>query len=134
MQLHHAWFLFNKSHIYFLHPLHHLSFLIFVFFFPFYLSDISIPVLYLGSISFTFHLSLLTCHFFPLELSLHTIANNLVRESHLCSHAFSVNSRFSPSPHCWSFLFRFLTVTLSVTLDAERNDLCVLKLFFLKVV
>lgn len=34
--------------------------------------------------------------FFPLELSLHTIANNPAKVSHLCSWAFSINPHFSP--------------------------------------
>lgn len=69
------------------------SFIVFVFFH--FASYISLPVLYLASIPFAFHLSPLSyLSFFPLELSLHTIANNLVKESHLCSHAFSINSHF----------------------------------------
>lgn len=66
MQLHHVWLLCNKSHIYILHlprsflpifysSLHHLSFIVFVFFH--FASYISIPVLHLGSIPFAFHFS-----------------------------------------------------------------------------
>lgn len=74
---------------------HYIIFTFIVFVFFHFASYISIPVLYLGSIPFTFHLSLLSyLSFFPLELSLHTIANNLVEESHLCSHALSINSPF----------------------------------------
>lgn len=34
--------------------------------------------------------------YFPLELSLHTIANNPAKELHLCSWAFSINPHLSP--------------------------------------
>ena len=109
LQLHHVWLfvtnhilIFSIYHAHFcLYSVPHyiiFFFIVFVLFFHF-ASYISIPVLYLGSIPFTFHLSPLSyLSFFPLELSLHTIANNLVKESHLCSHAFSINSPpFFPS-------------------------------------
>lgn len=85
----------KKSYICLLHlPLDHLSFLVFFLHFAFH---ISIPVL-------SHFISLLL----PLELSLHTKSNNLVKESHLCSHAFSINPHFfSPFFHCFFFLFIF---------------------------
>ena len=77
-----------------------------------------------ASIPFAFHLSPLSyLSFFPLELSLHTIANNLVKELHLCSHAFSINSSFfSLLPHLaagpFLQIFTPLTVTVSYSLGA----------------
>lgn len=59
-----------------------------------------------------FHISSLTLliylPYFPLELSLHTIANNPVKESHLCSRALSINSPFFSSSHHWSLYFYIL--------------------------
>lgn len=58
----------------------------------------------------TFHIPSLPLSyqsFFPLELSLHTIANNLVKESHLCSHAFSINSPFVVPLLAAGLFFRF---------------------------
>lgn len=115
MQLHHVWLLCNKSHIYILHlprsflpifysSLHHLFLYCFCLF--------SFCFLYFHpSPSFRFHtfrISFLSFSslpvIFPLELSVHTIANNLVEELHLCSPAFSINSLLSPSACCWFFL------------------------------
>lgn len=101
----------NKSHIYVLHlPPHNLSFLIVVFF---HRTSYSPPA---PLFSFhTFHISSLfsSLSFFPLELSLHTIANNLVKESHLCSHVFLEIPIF-PS---LLTVERFLPVTLSVSFN-----------------
>lgn len=69
--------------------------------------------------------------YFPLELSLHTIANNPAEESHLCSWAFSIIHIFLHSlkkkkkkPHSWEqfqlWLSRCWRPTMQTLNQADR--------------
>lgn len=119
MKLHHFWLLGNKSHIFI--PLVHICTVLCLYSLHLLLLPcfclFSFCLLYFLPCSLfrlhTFHIPSLTLlsylSYFPLELSLHTIANNPVKESHLCSHAFSTNSPFFPlSSHHWSLYFYIL--------------------------
>lgn len=67
-------------------------------------------------LSHSSHLFQVICHFFSLGLSLHTIANNLVRESHLCSCALSINSPFFLSLFMWLVIVNIYLFPLTISL------------------
>lgn len=66
--------------------------------------------------------------YFPLELSLHTIANNPTKISHLCSWAFSINSHFSSffkkkrKKTCTHTLTQLGAISAAAPLTLKAND------------